>query len=182
VKKYLAILTALLVPVLVQAAPNCEKNPIYCKILTLNPKVDKAFALELSNSIYRYSKKYGTNPALSVAIAMQESAFANVNRTGSVLTKAGKIIHGDTDIGVFQLHVNTIEYMGIDLERLRTDVDYQTYWHIRILKSKISTCKAKREQLQVQEGNEWSCYHSFTFKKRRIYLEDVNVHLTKIQL
>lgn len=153
---------------------------MYQKILALNPTVNKVFALQLSKSITKYSKMFGTDPMFSVAIAMQESAFENKNRMGSVLSKAGKMIHGVTDVGVFQIHIATIAYLGIDAKRLMTDVDYQTYWHTKILSSKIKTCKAQHQRLEVKAGDEWSCYHSFTLEKREVYLEDVGVHLAKI--
>lgn len=157
------------------------KNPILSEILKLNPKVNKTFAILLSNSIARYSKRFGTDPMLSVAIAMQESAFVNKNREGSVMTKSGTIVHGITDVGVFQIHIATIAYMGIDPARLKTDIDYQTYWHVKILSQKIKVCTEQRQKLHVEQGNEWSCYHSFTPSKRQVYLEDVGVHLAKIQ-
>lgn len=174
-----------LIPTLVQASPNCSANPILCDILKLKPSVNQTFARNLSNSIAKYSKKFGTDPRISVAIAMQESSFENKNRMGSLVTKDGHIIYGVTDVGVFQLHVNTIANIQkagdhIDIQRLKTDVDYQTYWHAKILKTKVTTCKAEREKLKVSEGNEWSCYHSFTPDKRKVYLKDVGTHLRKL--
>lgn len=175
----------ILIPTLAQAEPNCQNNPIYCKIVKLKPAIDKDFALKLSNSIYKYSKVFGTDPTVSVAIAMQESGFENINRMGSLVTKKGDIVYGVTDVGVFQLHVHTIANLknagqDIDVERLETDVDYQAFWHTKILKSKIATCENEHEKLGVGEGSEWSCYHSFTPAKRKIYLKDVNVHLAKL--
>src|SRR6185436_10744324 len=137
-------------------------------------------ATQLSNSISKYSRMFGTNPMFSVAIAMQETAFVNKNRFGSILTKSGRLIRGITDVGVFQLHIATIAYLGIDSKRLQNDIDYQTYWHIKILAQKIKVCTNQRTKLKVQIGNEWSCYHSFTPSKRNIYLEDVGIHLPKL--
>lgn len=180
-KKYLMLLMVLLIPSLAQPMERrAPKNPILTEILRLNPKVDKAFATTLSNSIARYSKRFNTDPMISVAIAMQESAFANKNREGSVMTKTGQIVHGITDVGVFQIHIATIAYLGIDVVRLKTDVDYQTYWHVKILAQKIKVCTEQRDRLDVLKGNEWSCYHSFTPSKRKIYLEDVGAHLAKL--
>jgi hypothetical protein len=183
--KYLSLM-AILIPVLAQAETNCQKNPIYCNILKLKPNVNLKFAKDLSNSIYKYSKMFGTDPIISVAIAMQESSFENKNRMGSVITKAGYVVNGATDLGVFQLHVNTISNLqneghDLDVQRLKNDVDYQAYWHAKILKKKIATCKSQRERLQVKSGDEWSCYHSFTLDKRNIYLNSVNTHLNKLK-
>lgn len=175
-----------LVPNLVQAAgPNCSKAPVYCDILKLKPSVDKQFARTLSDSIARYSRRFHIDPRISVAIAMQESSFQNVNRLGTVLTKRNHVVHGVTDIGVFQIHIETISnlnYQGrtIDMERLKTDVDYQAFWHAKILKSKINVCRAQREKLDVEEGAEWSCYHSFTKEQRQVYVDFVEPYLTKL--
>lgn len=164
-----------------QADSACNKNPIYCDILTLNPNVNRSFALILSNSISRYSKKFGTDPKISVAIAMQESSFRNIDRQGVVVTKHGQVVHGATDIGVFQIHANTMAYLKIDGIKLKNDVDYQTYWHVKILRNKIKVCESKRERLEVELGTEWACYHSFTPDKRQIYIHKVGAHLSKIQ-
>jgi hypothetical protein len=175
---------ALLIPNLAQpmeAVPlKLKKNPIYAEIVKLNPKVDKTLAMQLSNSIAKYSKMFGTDPLFSVAIAMQETAFVNKNREGAVMTKTGKLVRGITDVGVFQIHVATIAYLGIDVVRLQTDIDYQAYWHTKILAQKIKVCSGARKKLDVKIGNEWSCYHSFTPSKRQVYLKDVGVHLAKL--
>lgn len=143
--------------------------------------MNKTFAAELAGYITKYSKQFKTDPRISVAIAMQETAFANINREGSVYTKDKQLVRGITDVGVFQIHVATIAYMGIDIERLKNDVEYQTYWHVKILAEKIKICKQKRQKLEVESGDEWSCYHSFTLDKRMEYVEDVGAHLAKLE-
>jgi hypothetical protein len=115
---------------------------------------------------------------------MQESSLENKNRAGYIL-KDGELVFGTTDVGVFQIHIHTLanlkaEGQDIDVVRLNTDVEYQTYWHAKILKSKIQTCKSKRVKLNVTKGSEWSCYHSFTLAERKIYLNDVGLHLSRI--
>ncbi len=181
--KYLMIILAMLLANQVQAKPNCERHPIYCKIVKLKPSVNHTFAMELSNYIHMYSRRFGTNPDYSIAIAMQESSIVNRDRMGMVVTKEGKRVRGISDVGVFQIHVGTVYNLqnvngwNIDFQRLRTDIKYQTYWHTRLLRRKIGVCKAKRKRLRVKEGNEWSCYHSYTYKRRQVYLSDVNVHL-----
>lgn len=170
-----------------QTSPNCTTNPVYCDILKLKPSVNKSFARLLSRSITRYSKKFGLDPKPSVAIAMQESTFKNINRLGTVLTKRNNVVNGVTDIGVFQIHIETIAHMiesgyKIDVEKLKNDVDYQAFWHAKILKKKINICKAQREKLDVEEGEEWSCYHSFTKKERLIYVGYVGAYLDKLEL
>lgn len=157
---------------------------MYCKILKVKPGIDRKFAAELSVYVSRYARKFKFDPAISVAIAMQESSLRNINRMGTVL-RHGKLVRGATDVGVFQIHVDTIANLNaageaIDLDRLERDVEYQTYWHARILSDKIRTCKTERVKLEVRRGNEWSCYHSFTQSRRKVYLKDVTRHLVKL--
>lgn len=186
-KKLTLTILALLLTTVANAKDVCETHPIYCSILKVKPSINRTFAMELSNYIYKYSQRYGTDPTHSVAIAMQESSLINRDRKETVIDKRGNVVRGVSDVGVFQLHVDTIKNMresqgwDINFDRLRSDVEYQTYWHIRLLKRKIRICSSKREKLRVTPGNEWSCYHSYTYKRRQIYLEDVSVHLEKIQ-
>ena len=185
-RKYLALLMVLLVPSL--ALPKelprnqVRNNPVLQEILKLNPKVDHAFALKLSQYILKYSREFKTDPKVSVAIAMQESSLENKNREGYVMADDGRVVHGITDVGVFQIHVATIANLHIDFERLKTDVDYQTYWHTKILAEKIKICRAKAEELEVKSGKEWGCYHSFNAVPRAEYVADVGVHLAKLTL
>jgi hypothetical protein len=181
--KYLILLLTVLIPNLSlgkEVKIPQKKNPVLTEILKLNPKADRAFATELAGYILKYSKQFKTDPRVSVAIAMQETAFVNKNREGSVYTKDRQIVHGVTDVGVFQIHIATIAYLGIDIERLKTDVDYQTYWHTKILADKIKVCKSKRQKFEAKSGDEWSCYHSFTLDKRLEYVSDVGAHLAKL--
>lgn len=168
----------------IQVSQDCKKSPVFCKILKLKPEINKQFAAELSLYITRYSKKFGFDPNISVAIAMQESSLENKNRIGTIL-KDGKFVNGITDVGVFQIHIRTLanlnkEGYAIDTKRLENDVEYQTYWHAFILKNKIKTCKNERSKLKVSVGSEWSCYHSFTLEQRKVYLKDVSRHLVKL--
>jgi hypothetical protein len=147
--------------------------------------MNQTVAKELSDYIAKYSRQFGTDPNHSIAIAMQESSLVNQDRQGAILTKEGTVVRGITDVGLFQLHIHTIENMrkqgwNIDFQRLRTDIEYQTYWHIRLLQSKIKTCKAHQVEMSVKPGDEWSCYHSYTPKLREIYRKMVDVYLAKL--
>lgn len=57
----------------VYAKPDCKIHKVYCSILKLRKDIDLGFAMELSNSIYKWSKYYEMDPVRSVAILMQES-------------------------------------------------------------------------------------------------------------
>ena len=65
-------------------AQFCKRNSIYCAIVKLKPTIDKKFAMDLSNSIYKYSRRNNVDPYRVVAIAMQESSLSPVVRYETV--------------------------------------------------------------------------------------------------
>jgi tRNA(Phe) wybutosine-synthesizing methylase Tyw3 len=110
--------------------------------------------------LHKYSRIYGTNPHVSVAIAMQESSLRHMDRTIYALvdSEVKKVV---TDIGLFQFHVKTVRNLNIDMQRLRDDFDYHVEQHVKLLKRKMKICEEK--------DNSWSCYHSFTERLRNDY-------------
>lgn len=154
-------------------AVNCGHHPIYCRIKELNPKVDSQYAMKLSNHIHKYSRMYNMDPMISVAIAMQESAFRNVNRKGTIKLKNGTTVSGVTDVGVFQINIANIDHYKIDYFRLQHDLKYQTYWHYQILREMIRICKAHK----LAKGREFSCYHSTTRYHRQQYFRLIKRYL-----
>jgi len=60
---------------LVYAKLDCVKNPIYCQILKNKKNINKKYALELSNIIYKVSKQYNFPAKIYTAILMQESTY-----------------------------------------------------------------------------------------------------------
>ena len=99
---------------------DCQHHPLYCHILTLQPNIDKPWAMNFSNLLFRYSKRHQLDPWISLAIAMQESSLKKNQRKIPVLIqyqdcqttpcqKKLRLVQGISDIGLFQLHVNTIK-------------------------------------------------------------------------
>jgi hypothetical protein len=174
--KLLIILNIAFVSVTASAA-DCVKHPIYCKIKSLNPKLSHEFAMTLSNLIYKGAKGAGTDPMVSVAIAMQESSLMNRHRRSRVVSPSGTVYDGFTDIGVFQIHVDTAIEMSLDIPKLINDIEYQVESHFKILKRKVKVCTKKREKLKVLYGLEWSCYHSYTESTREKYIKLVGRYL-----
>ena len=115
-KLRLCLISILMIfPTLGKSKNICEKHKIYCKILTVKPSINKKFAMELSNHLYKYTKIYKTDANISVAIAMQESSLRNINKMASV-HHGGKVVKGVTDVGVFQFHVDTINNFNLDYD------------------------------------------------------------------
>lgn len=146
-------------------AVDCDKHKIYCKVIELQPKIDKAFAMELSNIIYKKSKKYDIDPMLSVAILNQESSLRHVNSVHD--TKHGMRV----DLSIAQINLRTANNLKLDIGRLVDgDVDYALECHFAILKAKIKMCK--------DQQHSWACYHSKTPEHKEAYRIKVQRFLT----
>lgn len=157
---------------------SCKVNPLYCQICKFKPKVNKVWAMKLSNLLHKYGKKYHIDPWRSLAIAMQESSLKNQHRRRKVLVyydfckkdqcvKKYKYVEGLTDVGLFQFHVNTIIYNKINPLRLASDLEYVVKQHFLLLSK-------KQKQCQFLGAESWACYHSKNKKYRDKYIKLVN--------
>lgn len=159
-------------------ALDCSRHRIYCKIISLRPNIDKAWAMKFSNIIYAKSKKYGTDPIRSVAVGMQETSLRRINRKQSVLlvkevcsdgicvdeyTK----VTGLTDLSIWQFHIETVAAFGMDYGKIQNDLVYATDFHFKLMKHKIKRCKHLGDDA-------WTCYHSITERHRKLYKKMVN--------
>lgn len=161
-----------------KGATECQANPIYCKILKLNPKLEKKFAMELSDKISAKAKAAKVNPLLSLAILMQESTLRHVNtfktskveeeycKDGSCF-KIVKEINEVNDMGIAQINIGTAKMYNFDIERLyKGDLDYTLDCHYALLKEKMRICASLGEE-------SFSCYHSINEPYRSIYVDMV---------
>lgn len=107
-------------------ARDCSKHPVYCQILKNSPRIDKKYALRLSDLIYKHSKANSIPAKVYTAILMQESAY----KLSAVNTKCGldyKRKHPTcvwVDFGISQINYKTAVSYGFDIEKLTTDLDY----------------------------------------------------------
>ena len=138
---------------------DCSTHKIYCHIKILQPLMDDSEAMKLSNLLFKYSKMYGTDPYISVAICMVETSCTDTNRMRDGMYYAGdkpvisKVI---TDVGLFQLHVSTIKYYKLNIYLLLTDFSYYVEQHVKLLAIKTNECFTK------YGITAWACYHSKT--------------------
>ncbi len=157
---------------------SCQKNRIFCQILTLRPNIDKKWAYKFSNLLYKYGKKFKMDPMRSLAIAMQETSLKNQHRSRNVLVffdkcdnkhcvKSYKEIIGFSDLSIFQFHVNTIKNFDINPLKLNTSLEYAVKSHFELLQYKQQRCKHLKESA-------WACYHSKTPKYQNRYISMVN--------
>lgn len=122
-------------------------------IYALQPACDPDVAAQLARSLFYWSKVYHVDPFVSVAIGFQESSLmpGRVGPTG--------------DVGIFQIHGQTIKNYRLDKTRLVNDIDYMVQAHMLIMADKLTMCKGR---------NGYSCYHSFTLVHRLQYEHDVS--------
>lgn len=166
-------------------AVNCKKNPLYCHIIKLQPNMNKSLAMRLSNHLFRYAKQHQLDPWRSLAIAMQESSLRKTKRHSTVIVpvlkcntqgrcqETLKTIRGISDLGLFQLHADTIKHYQFDADKLTKDIDYMVKTHFIVLIDKIKQCKRLGPQA-------WSCYHSKTPVLRKRYIQKVNRYYKKV--
>ena len=170
---------------------NCKTHKIYCSLVELNPIIDKEFAFEISNIIYKYAEKYkdlyggdaDKAAQRSIAIAMQETSLRAINKKqrGVIFnvtclehscTESVVVVEVATDIGFWQFHIGTALRYNMDLLRLRNDAEYATEQHYRLMKEKMKMCNSRKAP--------WACYHSMTPEYKDRYEKKVNRHYRKI--
>lgn len=162
----------------------CKTHKLYCAIIELQPK-SAPYAMELSNHIYKYSKIYGTDPYISIAIAMQESGLRNIHRSERGVdiewscfescswSKVERKVY--TDFGMFQFHYSALQDYKIDFTRVFDhDLEYIVETHVRILKDKIKMCNSHGDTA-------WACYHSASDKYRKKYIKMVSRYIEQIK-
>ena len=57
-------------------ATNCDRHPIYCQIKKNNPYLTKKRAMEISNYVYKYTRKHNVDARIYTAILAQESMYS----------------------------------------------------------------------------------------------------------
>lgn len=163
-------------------AINCEKHPIYCQIIKNKPTINKMYALELSNIIYKYTKAYKISSSLYTAILMQESSYKldskNCNkglREPSEIEKAQGItemVEDEVclDLGISQINIKTIRNFDLDPELLITDLEYS-------IESGLKVLKDFKKRYKHKEPDWWTRYNASNEERRNMYKESVSKYL-----
>jgi len=129
----------------------CVKNPIYCQILKNNPKIDKAYALKLSNIIHHMAKLYNINPTKYAAILAQESMY-----------KLNAVNNESKDYGISQINHNTAKAYGFNIGLLTSDVEYS-------IKAGAIVLSDIKRAYGHKEKSYWTRYNSSKPDKREKY-------------
>lgn len=94
----------------------CVSNPIYCQVLKNNPKIDKDYAMKLSNAIFYIAKLHNINPTKYAAILAQESMYKLKAKNHS---KSNCL-----DYGISQINCKTAEKYKFNVDKLTKDLVY----------------------------------------------------------
>lgn len=164
------------------------------RIASLSPHLSYEKVKRYAALIDVHSKKQGLDPIIVVAVARQESNFKNVVTVKKIINlevfdripSPSHYFYGvpfdqqmrkknpwdsmilkkePLDIGIMQVNVHTARHLGIDIERLIKDEDFQIESGIFILGKKIRECRLRE--------NPWTCYHSKTPSLSAKYRKDV---------
>lgn len=132
-------------------AGECDKHPIYCQIVKNKPKIDKKYAMRLSNVIYKMHKKYHIPTRIFTAILRQESGYsleAKGKQCG--YTKLGLKECVYTDYGISQIHWKSAELWDFDVVKLTTDLEYSVEAGAKILADVMRRFEAKDNNWYVR--------------------------------
>ena len=160
---------------------NCNIHKTYCAIVKLKPKINKTFAMKLSNEIYKASKLYKLDPYRLVAIARQESYFKMSARNKH--TKSHKTITCNewevctnvvtttvttSDFGLFQFHISTMRTHDLDITKVMTDMPFTVNFAAKLLAHKMKICE------KLWPNTSWACYNSANPEAHQAYVKAVN--------
>ena len=180
---------SLLLPIAASAGSkkvDCNKHKIYCHMLDnykiankgKSIKVNKRYAMRVSNVIYKMARRYNLDQRLFTAILAQESTYRvgakncarGILAKGSRLLKVkSKYINGRVcfDFGIGQINISTVEDFGFDIHKLLTDLHYSVEASAIILREK------RRMHSKKDKEWWWSRYNAGNKRKRKVYQDNV---------
>jgi len=135
------------------AKVDCSTHPIYCQIVKNKPKINKKYAMKLSNIIYKMHRKYHIPSRIFTAILRQESEYslkAKGKKCGVTAEFEKKCVY--TDFGISQIHWKTVELWKFDNERLTTDLEYSVEAGAKVLADIM-------ERFEARDNNWWLRYN-----------------------
>ena len=153
----------------------CDKHPIYCQIIKNKKRINKKFAMKLSNIIHKTSVKHAIPARLFTAILMQESSY-RVNAKGchwgfrsltiKLKNKSVTTLEEETkvcsDFGISQIYYRTALAFKFNINKLITDLDYSVEAGAIVLAD-------FRKRYSHREVDWWTRYNARTRYKRNIY-------------
>lgn len=157
-------------------AADCTNHPIFCQIKEnlSKERSEKGFIkiklnmsdkeiMELSNIIYKYSRKHDIPANLYTAMLRQESTYklaARGCRWG--LDEDFNKVRTCIDFGMSMINLKTAENFNFDIKRLTTDLEYSVECGAIVL------ADFKKRYFHKEEFW-WTRYNASTSYKRKIY-------------
>ena len=158
-------------------ACHAADNQVCADIVTLKPKINKDFALLISNHFVQIAQAYSLPVQLLISIAKQESDFRLETIRwvrGLVKQNNGSFSEGTvgSDFCMMQINAANITRMKLDANRLVSDARYCIEAGAKILsESRVHMAK---------EPTWWTRYNASSAIHRKIYHEHVIKHWRKL--
>jgi len=133
---------------------KCLQHPIYCQILKNSPKINKQYAMRLSNVIDNMSKLYKLDSAIYTAILAQESMF----KLNAKNCRKGFCY----DHGISQINYKTALIYNFNLNGLTTDLVYSVQAGAIVLAD-------LRKAYAHKDKDYWTRYNASNKLKRAVY-------------
>lgn len=185
----LMIIIAITLSLPIKAKISCSRHPIYCQIKKNKPKINKKYAMTLSNIIYKVTHKYNIPPRIFTAILAQESGYS-LKAKGchrGLAKQEIKVYYTEhywapyteykkekryemkeikvcSDFGIGQIYFKTAKSFGFNINKLTTNLEYSVNAAAKVL----SGFKKRYERREVMW---WTRYNARNKIKRRIYKE-----------
>lgn len=157
-----------------------EKNPIKKSMQILRHDLSSKEALQYSNIVAKYSKKYKLDPFLVVSIMRQESVInkfplRTVGNTIEFEEATSRFVSKTeiTDFCMMQIHMSNVIAKNLDHSRLLKDPDYCIHEGLKIL--------VHFRYLKASDKYWWTRYNSSIPHKREIYKSQILEHYSKIK-
>lgn len=115
-------------------------------ILSNSPKLDKVFAAELAESIYKHGLHYGVSPNVIASIAFIESSY-----------RLNAVNAGSNDYGIMQVNAWNVRAYNLNKEKLLTDLNYSVESGVMILSWFVKTYPLDEAIMRYNCGTRPSC-------------------------
>lgn len=128
-------------------------------ILTLQPEGNPDVARQLARSLWFHCRAFKLDPMVAVALGFVESSLQPGKESPT------------HDIGIFQINERTARRYGLDIKRLKADIDYMVYAYALVVSDKLRIC-----------NNDLGCYNSINEPYRTRYRDRVHKQLNRLKV
>ena len=143
---------------------DCDRHKIYCHIKRNNPRLSHSYTMEVSNIIYKVSRKHRIPANIYTAILMQESSYKKGARgCHSGLDKeTGEEVTICADFGISMINYKTAKLYNFDLQKIMNDLEYG-------IEAGAIVLSGFKKRYSRREKDYWTRYNANNKTKRLIY-------------